>query len=205
MTAAATMSTPVIAIHGGAGTINAGSLDAAAAARYHQALREVVGAAQALLLGGASAVDAVCLAVALLEDCPLFNAGHGAVFTADATHELDAAVMRGADLAAGAVAGVSRLRNPVHAARAVMDEGRHVLMVGRASRPSRSGAAWRRSHPAISRRTFVGSNCTRRVRPAAWCSITTARRWPRGASSAPSGPWRSMGRVISPRPRRPAA
>jgi len=130
MTAAATMSTPVIAIHGGAGTINAGSLDAAAAARYHQALREVVGAAQALLLGGASAVDAVCLAVALLEDCPLFNAGHGAVFTADATHELDAAVMRGADLAAGAVAGVSRLRNPVHAARAVMDEGRHVLMVG---------------------------------------------------------------------------
>ena len=130
MTFTSTNTAPVIAIHGGAGTINAASLDAATAARYHDALRHVVRAAQALLLGGGTAVDAVCLAVALLEDCPLFNAGHGAVFTADETHELDAAVMRGSDLAAGAVAGVSRLRNPVRAARAVMDDGQHVLMVG---------------------------------------------------------------------------
>ncbi|HEY2256025.1 MAG TPA: isoaspartyl peptidase/L-asparaginase, partial [Variovorax sp.] len=121
---------PVIAIHGGAGTVNAAALDAAAAQRYHDALRDIVLAAQALLLQGAGALDAVCLAVAMLEDCPLFNAGHGAVFTADETHELDAAVMNGADLAAGAVAGVSRIKSPVRAARAVMEDGQHVLMAG---------------------------------------------------------------------------
>ncbi|WP_374122436.1 isoaspartyl peptidase/L-asparaginase family protein [Variovorax boronicumulans] len=123
-------STPVIAIHGGAGTVQASALDAAAAAGYHDALQGIVRAAQKLLRDGGTALDAVCLAVALLEDCPLFNAGHGAVFTADATHELDAAVMDGADLSAGAVAGVSRLRNPVRAARAVRDDGQHVLMAG---------------------------------------------------------------------------
>lgn len=121
---------PVIAIHGGAGTIRAGSLDATQARAYHDALREVVQAAQRMLLGGESALDAVCLAVAMLEDCPLFNAGHGAVFTHEATHELDAAVMNGADLRAGAIAGVSRIRHPVRAARAVMDDGAHVLLAG---------------------------------------------------------------------------
>jgi beta-aspartyl-peptidase (threonine type) len=122
--------TPVIAIHGGAGTISAAALDAAAAAAYHDALRSIVLAGQALLLRGASALDAVCLAVEMLEDCPLFNAGHGAVFTGAETHELDAAVMDGAELRAGAVAGVSRIRHPVHAARAVMDDGAHVLLAG---------------------------------------------------------------------------
>lgn len=122
--------TPVIAIHGGAGTVQAAALQGSAAEPYHAALRAIVQAAQALLREGGTALDAVCLAVALLEDCALFNAGHGAVFTADATHELDAAVMNGADLAAGAVAGVGRLRNPVRAARAVLDEGQHVLMAG---------------------------------------------------------------------------
>ncbi|CAN5854932.1 isoaspartyl peptidase/L-asparaginase [soil metagenome] len=121
---------PGIAIHGGAGTVNVAALDAAAAQRYHYALRYIVLAAQALLLEGASALDAVCRAVELLEDCPLFNAGHGAVFTAEGTHELDAAVMNGADLRAGAVAGVSRIRRPVRAARAVMDDGVHVLLGG---------------------------------------------------------------------------
>ena len=82
-----------------------------------------------MLAQGGTAMEAVCEAVRLLEDCPLFNAGHGAVFTAQATHELDAAVMDGTTLAAGAVAGVSRIRNPVQAARAVMQNGQHVLMV----------------------------------------------------------------------------
>ncbi|WP_345539595.1 isoaspartyl peptidase/L-asparaginase [Variovorax defluvii] len=123
-------SSPVIAIHGGAGTISAASLDASAAQAYHDALRAIVQAGQSLLLKGAPALDAVCLAVEMLEDCPLFNAGHGAVFTAAETHELDAAVMNGADLRAGAVAGVSRIRRPVRAARAVMEEGAHVLLAG---------------------------------------------------------------------------
>ncbi|MGK6305749.1 isoaspartyl peptidase/L-asparaginase family protein [Variovorax sp. DT-64] len=122
--------TPVIAIHGGAGTISAAALDAGAAQAYHDALRSIVQAGQALLLGGASALDAVCLAVEMLEDCPLFNAGHGAVFTHAGTHELDAAVMNGADLRAGAVACVSRIRRPVRAARAVMEDGAHVLLAG---------------------------------------------------------------------------
>ncbi|RYZ12545.1 MAG: isoaspartyl peptidase/L-asparaginase [Comamonadaceae bacterium] len=121
---------PVIAIHGGAGTINAAALDAEAARSYHEALAAIVAAAQSALLQGASAMDAVCLAVGLLEDCPLFNAGRGSVFTAAGTHELDAAVMNGADLAAGAVAGVSRIRSPVRAARAVMEDGAHVLLAG---------------------------------------------------------------------------
>ena len=121
---------PVIAIHGGAGTINAAALDEASARQYHDALRDVVLGAQALLLRGESALDAVCHAVEMLEDCPLFNAGRGAVFTAAGTHELDAAVMNGADLRAGAVACVSRIRHPVRAARAVMDDGAHVLLGG---------------------------------------------------------------------------
>jgi len=123
-------STPVIAIHGGAGTIAAASADSTAAQPYRDALHAIVSAAQAALLGGASALDAVCLAVEMLEDCPLFNAGHGAVFTHDETHELDAAVMDGADLRAGAVAGTTRVRRPVRAARAVMEEGAHVLLAG---------------------------------------------------------------------------
>jgi beta-aspartyl-peptidase (threonine type) len=121
---------PVIAIHGGAGTISAATTSAGQAQAYHDALKGIVAAAQALLLKGASALDAACLAVELLEECPLFNAGHGAVFTHDETHELDAAVMDGATLAAGAIAGVCHVRRPVRAARAVLEDGAHVLLAG---------------------------------------------------------------------------
>ena len=121
--------TPVIAIHGGVGTLSRAHISAEQERAYHAALQQVLLAGQAVLAQGGTAMEAVCEAVRLLEDCPLFNAGHGAVFTAQATHELDAAVMDGATLAAGAVAGVSRIRNPVQAARAVMQNGQHVLMV----------------------------------------------------------------------------
>lgn len=99
-------------------------------AAYHAALQGILLAAQQLLADGGSALDAVSLAVDLLEDCPLFNAGHGSVFTHDETHELDAAVMDGATLRAGAVACVSRVRRPLRAARAVMEYSEHVLLVG---------------------------------------------------------------------------
>jgi len=122
--------TPVIAIHGGAGVISAATTDAKQTQAYHDALYAIVAAAQKMLLEGASALDATCRAVELLEENPLFNAGHGAVFTHDETHELDAAVMDGATLAAGAVAGVSHIRRPVRAARALLDDGAHVLLVG---------------------------------------------------------------------------
>jgi L-asparaginase / beta-aspartyl-peptidase len=121
---------PLIAIHGGAGTMSRDSAAAEQGAAYHDALRRILQAAQQLLAGGGSALDAVSLAVDQLEDCPLFNAGHGAVFTHDETHELDAAVMDGATLRAGAVGCVSRIRRPVRAARAVMERSEHVLLVG---------------------------------------------------------------------------
>ncbi|MGH8803509.1 MAG: isoaspartyl peptidase/L-asparaginase family protein [Polaromonas sp.] len=98
-------------------------------AAYHAALQGILRPAQQLLAAGGSALDAVSLAVDLLEDCPLFNAGHGSVFTHDETHELDAAVMDGASLRAGAVACVSRVRRPLRAARAVMEHSEHVLLV----------------------------------------------------------------------------
>lgn len=121
---------PVLAIHGGAGTLSRSNISPEQEQAYHATLQAVLRAGQAVLEQGGTAMEAVCVAVQGLEDCPLFNAGRGAVFTADATHELDAAVMDGATLAAGAVAGVTRVRNPVHAARAVMQNGQHVLMVG---------------------------------------------------------------------------
>lgn len=123
------MSPPTIVIHGGAGTIGRGSVDAEREAAYHAALNQILLAAQHLLATGGSALDAVSLAVDMLEDCPLFNAGHGAVFTSEETHELDAAVMDGATLRAGAVACVSRVRRPLRAARAVMEHSEHVLLV----------------------------------------------------------------------------
>lgn len=112
--------TAVVAIHGGAGTITRTGSDPADQLRYRQALDEVLRGARSLLAAGASALDVVVEAVRLLEECPLFNAGRGSVFTAEATHELDASVMRGSDLGVGAVAGVRHLRNPVLACRALL-------------------------------------------------------------------------------------
>lgn len=121
----------IIAIHGGAGTISRSNPgNAAQEDAYHEALNGVLRAAQRLLSERGTALDAVSLAVELLEDCPLFNAGYGAVFTHDGTHELDAAIMDGATLKAGAVACVSQIRHPVRGARAVMERSQHVLLVG---------------------------------------------------------------------------
>jgi beta-aspartyl-peptidase (threonine type) len=120
---------PALAIHGGAGTIRAGG-DATEEQRYHAALAEILRAGERLLAAGASALEIVTEAVVLLEDCPLFNAGHGAVFTEAGTHELDAAIMDGRDLRAGAVAGLKRTRHPVRAARAVMERSDHVFLGG---------------------------------------------------------------------------
>ena len=124
------MITPVCVIHGGAGTILRTTISAAQEAAYLSALTQILQAAQKCLLQGGSALDTVELAVSLLEDCELFNAGKGSVYTAAGTHEMDAAVMDGRQLAAGAVAGVSTLRNPVKAARLVMEKSPHVLLAG---------------------------------------------------------------------------
>lgn len=116
-----------IVVHGGAGAAPSGS--ALGQAACDQALE----LAWAMLAGGASAVDAVVRAVASMEDAPALNAGTGACLTEDGTVELDAAVMDGRGRRAGAVALVRRLRNPILAARALMEDGRHVLMAGDAA------------------------------------------------------------------------
>jgi len=117
----------VLAIHGGAGTI-APSADRAAEEAYHAALRDATAAGQAVLAAGGKALDAAVAAVVALEDCPLFNAGRGSVYTSDAVHEMDASVMDGRTQAAGAVACVRNVRNPVVLARAVMEHSNCVLL-----------------------------------------------------------------------------
>lgn len=124
------MTKAVIAIHGGAGAISRAQLSPEKERQYIAALSAIVETGQKMLNAGESALDVVTEAVRLLEECPLFNAGIGSVFTRDETHELDACVMDGYSLRAGAVAGVSRLRNPVLAARLVMERSPHVLLVG---------------------------------------------------------------------------
>ena len=120
----------VLAVHGGAGTIdrNRSALDRAPS--YHEGLRRALAAGRDALAAGGSALDAVTRAVVFLEDDPLFNAGKGSVFTAAGTQEMDAAVMEGRDHRAGAVAGIFGPRNPVLAARAVMEHSHHVLLIG---------------------------------------------------------------------------
>ncbi|ATG20038.1 beta-aspartyl-peptidase [Ralstonia pickettii] len=121
------MTTPILAIHGGAGTITRSDMSADKEAAYQQALNDILAAGQRILVDGGSALDAVTEAVRLLEECPLFNAGKGAVLTSAGTYELDASIMDGTTLAAGAVTCVKRLRNPILAARAVMEHSEHVL------------------------------------------------------------------------------
>jgi beta-aspartyl-peptidase (threonine type) len=120
-----------LAIHGGAGTIRRESMTAAQEAAYRQKMEESLNAGYAVLEAGGSALDAVIAAVKVMEDSPLFNAGKGSVFTSEGTNEMDAAIMDGATRNAGAVAGLTRVKNPITAAYAVMTKSPHVFMVGR--------------------------------------------------------------------------
>jgi len=119
-----------LALHGGAGTLRRGDMTAEREALYRAGLTRALEAGRDILAAGGSALDAVVQAVCALEDDPLFNAGRGAVFTHDGTQEMDAAVMVGRDRRAGAVAGIFGPRNPVLAARAVMERSAHVLLIG---------------------------------------------------------------------------
>jgi beta-aspartyl-peptidase (threonine type) len=121
---------PVIALHGGAGTPRRGELTAARRARIRATLERALLAGYRILERGGASLDAVVATVTVLEDSPLFNAGRGSVCNAEGHHEMDAAVMDGATLRAGGVACVSRVRNPVLAARTVMERSPHVLLAG---------------------------------------------------------------------------
>src|SRR5215472_14366330 len=119
-----------LALHGGAGTLRRDRMTAERGSQYRAGLCRALVAGGAILADGGSALDAVTAAVVVLEDDPLFNAGRGAVFTSAGGHEMDAAVMDGRDRRAGAVAGICGPRNPVLAARAVMERSPHVLLAG---------------------------------------------------------------------------
>ena len=117
-----------LAIHGGAGTIARASLSPADEQQYRAALEAALTIGYNLLRDGAAALDAVEATVRSLEDCPLFNAGRGAVFTHEGHHEMDAALMAGHTKMAGAVTGVRQVQNPIRAARLVMEKTEHVLL-----------------------------------------------------------------------------
>ena len=120
-----------IAIHGGAGTILKGDLSPETDQQYRQALSQALDAGYAVLKMGGNAVNAVKAAVVILEDQPLFNAGRGSVFTKKGLNEMDAAIMDGRSLNAGAVAGVRNVRNPILLADEVMLHSGHVFLSGK--------------------------------------------------------------------------
>ncbi|OON69345.1 isoaspartyl peptidase/L-asparaginase family protein [Hymenobacter sp. CRA2] len=122
------MSHIALALHGGAGTIARHLLTPEAEQNYRQALHDALLTGYELLRQGASALDAVEQTVVQLEDCPLFNAGRGAVFTHEGHHEMDASIMAGHTRQAGAVTGVRAIQNPIQAARLVMEKSEHVLL-----------------------------------------------------------------------------
>jgi len=119
-----------IAIHGGAGTLVKGMMTPEKEKAYKQALETALDKGYAVLSAGGTATDAVMQSVIELENCPLFNAGKGSVFTADGTHEMDAAIMEGSALNAGAVSLISGIKNPIALARDVMEKSDHVFLAG---------------------------------------------------------------------------
>ena len=119
-----------IAIHGGAGTLSSAQLTPESDRIYRAGLERAVRAGYEVLDGGGGSLDAVTIAVQALEDDPLFNAGRGAVLSANGLHELDASIMDGRDLSAGAVTGVRHVRNPIVLARRVMERSPHVMLAG---------------------------------------------------------------------------
>ena len=119
-----------IAIHGGAGTLVKGMMTPEKELQYKTALKTALDKGYKLLANGKSALDAVEEAVKILEDCPLFNAGKGSVFTAKGTHEMDASIMDGKTLKAGAVSLVTGIKNPVCLAKDVMEKSEHVFLAG---------------------------------------------------------------------------
>ena len=119
-----------LVIHGGAGTITRKNMSSEKESEYRDKLTEALVAGFEILEKGGSSMDAVEATIKIMEDSPLFNAGKGAVFTNAGTNELDASIMDGSTLQAGAVAGVKTIKNPISAARKVMDETWHVMLAG---------------------------------------------------------------------------
>ena len=120
-----------IAIHGGAGTLIKGLMTSEKELQYKNALEKALESGYIVLENGGTSLDAVEIAVKVLEDSPLFNAGKGSVFTHDGTHEMDASIMEGKRLKAGAVSLISGIKNPISLAREVMEKSNHVFLAGK--------------------------------------------------------------------------
>jgi beta-aspartyl-peptidase (threonine type) len=120
-----------IAIHGGAGTILRSTMTPGLQQQYEQALKAALDKGYSILESGGNSLDAVEASVKSLEDCPLFNAGRGSVFNSEGHHEMDASIMDGRNTAAGAVCGISGVRNPVTLARIIMESSDHVILSGK--------------------------------------------------------------------------
>ena len=120
-----------LVIHGGAGTIRRENMTPEKEKAYHDALKQALDSGYAVLERGGTSLDAVIATIKLMEDDPLFNAGKGSVFTNEGKNELDASIMDGSNLMAGAVAGVTTIKNPITAAYAVMAKSEHVMLTGR--------------------------------------------------------------------------
>ena len=119
-----------IAIHGGAGTILKSTMTPEKEKAYLDGLKNAIEAGETILKNGGSSIDAVEKAIRSLEDNPLFNAGKGAVFSNAGKNEMDASIMNGADLSAGAVAGISNIKNPISLAKGIMQKSEHVFLAG---------------------------------------------------------------------------
>jgi beta-aspartyl-peptidase (threonine type) len=119
-----------LVVHGGAGVITRASMDSTKENSYRAAIDSALSIGEKILADGGTSLDAVEAVVSWMEDNPLFNAGKGAVFTYDGRNELDASIMDGKDLKAGAVGGVMHVKNPIKLARAVMEKSEHVMLVG---------------------------------------------------------------------------
>ena len=119
-----------LAIHGGAGTITRANMSPEKELAYTQALDQALQVGETILRNGGTALDAVEKTATNLENCELFNAGRGSVFTAQGKHEMDACIMRGDTLEAGAVAGISSVKNPIQLARTIMEKSEHVFLTG---------------------------------------------------------------------------
>ena len=119
-----------IVIHGGAGTILKENMSDSLESAYREKLTEAISIGHEILKNGGTSLDAVTQTINVLEDSPLFNAGKGAVFTHEGRNELDASIMDGSNLNAGAVAGVRHIKNPINLARDVMEKSKHVMLYG---------------------------------------------------------------------------
>jgi len=140
-----------LVIHGGAGTLSRDTMTPEREAAYRASLEAALRAGHEILAAGGQALDAVVAAVQVMEDDSLFNAGRGAVFTNDGGHELDAAIMDGPTMRAGAVAGVTNVRSPILLARTVMEQSEHVFLTGRGAEAFAQAHGLERVPPAYFR------------------------------------------------------